>query len=93
MYEDNLYLSTLYEYLEQPPLEPRRHCVSGPDPDAGVQFEHVRFTYPGAETPAIDDLTLQDRAGPERRARRSKRLGQDDARQAARAALRAEERS
>ncbi len=31
----------------------------------------------------------QDRAGPERRARRSQRLGQDDAREAARGALRA----
>src|SRR6186997_3186330 len=41
MYEDNLYLSTLYEYLEQE-VEPNTGtAVSGPDPEAGVQFEDV----------------------------------------------------
>ena len=33
MYEDNLYLSTLYEYLEQPVEESGGTAVSGPDPD------------------------------------------------------------
>src|SRR4051812_21194500 len=35
MYEDNLYLSTLYEYLEQPVDESHGTAVSGPDPEAG----------------------------------------------------------
>ena len=47
MYEDNLYLSTLYEYLEQPVEEAKGTAVSGPDPEAGVQFEDVEFRYPG----------------------------------------------
>jgi ABC-type uncharacterized transport system fused permease/ATPase subunit len=59
MYEDNLYLSNLYDYLEQPPLVLGGAAASGPDPAAGIEFEHVRFTYPGAETPAIQDLTLK----------------------------------
>ena len=49
MYEDNLYLSTLYEYLEQPVEASNGTAVSGPDPDAGVQFENVEFRYPGTD--------------------------------------------
>ena len=59
MYEDNLYLSNLYDYLEQPALRLGGTAASGPVPKAGVEFEHVRFTYPGAESPAIEDLTLK----------------------------------
>ena len=59
MYEDNLYLSNLYDYLEQPPLVLGGAAASGPRSEAGIEFEHVRFTYPGAETPAIQDLTLK----------------------------------
>ncbi|HEY8520248.1 MAG TPA: ABC transporter ATP-binding protein [Gammaproteobacteria bacterium] len=58
MYEDNLYLSNLYEYLEQPSLVPKGTATSGPDPSAGLEIEGVTFTYPGAETPAIRDVTL-----------------------------------
>jgi ATP-binding cassette subfamily B protein len=59
MYEDNLYLSTLYEYLDTP-VPPRVGSArSGPDPAAGIRFEHVSFTYPGASEPAVDDVTLQ----------------------------------
>ena len=49
MYEDNLYLSTLYEYLEYPVEASNGTAVSGPDPDAGVQFENVEFRYPGTQ--------------------------------------------
>src|SRR5215470_13596655 len=59
MYEDNLYLSNLYDYLEQPAIGESGTAASGPSVAAGVEFEHVRFTYPGAEAPAIDDLTLE----------------------------------
>ncbi|MFC0326641.1 ABC transporter ATP-binding protein [Halomonas organivorans] len=58
MYEDNLYLSNLYEYLEQPvPEEPGRLTV-GTRPGDGIRFEGVGFTYPGAERPALDDIDL-----------------------------------
>lgn len=63
MYEDNLYLSNLYEYLEQPPPPRPGAAREGPDPDAGLQFEHIGFTYPGADKPAVRDVTLSIRPG------------------------------
>jgi ATP-binding cassette subfamily B protein len=63
MYEDNLYLSNLYEYLEQPQRGAQGTKVTGPDPGAGLEFVDVSFTYPGAETAAVRDLTLSIRPG------------------------------
>jgi len=58
MYEDNLYLSTLYEYLETPVDAAAGSAVRGPLPSDGVRFEHVSFTYPGAGQPALIDIDL-----------------------------------
>jgi len=58
MYEDNLYLSTLYEYLETPVALSSGHTARGPLPSDGVRFEQVSFTYPGASEPALVDVTL-----------------------------------
>jgi ATP-binding cassette subfamily B protein len=67
MYEDNLYLSTLYEYLETPVPEPRsgrgEGLPHGPDPRDGIRFENVSFTYPGAERPALSGIDLHIRPG------------------------------
>src|SRR5690606_7171943 len=63
MYEDNLYLSNLYEYLEQPPRPRLGKATAGPRPEAGLVFEHVTFTYPGAETPAVSDVSFEIRPG------------------------------
>jgi ATP-binding cassette subfamily B protein len=63
MYEDNLYLSTLYEYLEQPVEASVGTAVSGPDPEAGVQFENVEFRYPGSDHVAITGINLQIKRG------------------------------
>jgi ATP-binding cassette subfamily B protein len=63
MYEDNLYLSTLYEYLETPVPQRSGTAQRGPDPSDGIRFEHVGFTYPGAEEPALRDVTLHIRPG------------------------------
>jgi ATP-binding cassette subfamily B protein len=63
MYEDNLYLSTLYEYLEVQVEPSKGMAVSGPDPEAGVQFENVEFRYPGSDKPAITGINLQIRRG------------------------------
>lgn len=63
MYEDNLYLSTLYEFLETPVASPAGTATEGPDPDDGVRFENVSFTYPGAESPALADIDLHIRPG------------------------------
>ncbi|MBP6514715.1 MAG: ABC transporter ATP-binding protein [Steroidobacteraceae bacterium] len=63
MYEDNLYLSTLYDYLETP-VPPRRGSLPrGPDPSDGIRFEHVGFTYPGTSQPALTDITLHLKPG------------------------------
>lgn len=63
MYEDNLYLSTLYEYLEQPVDGEGGHAVAGPDPSAGVRFDDVSFTYPGADAPALEHVSFSLRPG------------------------------
>jgi ATP-binding cassette, subfamily B, bacterial len=58
MYEDNLYLSTLYEYLETPVEHTSGSATYGPNRADGVRFEHVYFTYPGAAAPALIDINL-----------------------------------
>ncbi len=63
MYEDNLYLSNLYEYLEQPVPARRGAAVHGPDPDRGLEFQEVSFSYPGAVQEALHDISLQVRPG------------------------------
>jgi ATP-binding cassette, subfamily B, bacterial len=63
MYEDNLYLSTLYEYLEVHVEPSSGTAVSGPDPEAGVQFENVEFRYPGSDQVAVTGINLQIKRG------------------------------
>ncbi len=63
MYEDNLYLSTLYEYLETPVAPDSGSALAGPDRADGVRFEHVSFTYPGAASPTLLDINLHLRPG------------------------------
>ena len=58
LYEDNLYLSTLYEYLDTPMPPPRGHAVAGPDPADGIRFEQVAFRYPGAGEDVLQDVSL-----------------------------------
>jgi ATP-binding cassette, subfamily B, bacterial len=58
MYEDNLYLSTLYEYLETHVPRPKGSVRRGPHPEDGVRFEDVSFSYPGAEEPALEHISL-----------------------------------
>jgi ATP-binding cassette subfamily B protein len=63
MYEDNLYLSNLYEYLEQPVAAPVGTATAGPDPADGIRFEGVGFTYPGSARPALTGIDLHVRPG------------------------------
>ncbi|MBS9402983.1 ABC transporter ATP-binding protein [Halomonas sp. TRM85114] len=58
MYEDNLYLSNLYEYLEQPVAAESGTLTHGARPGDGIRFENVSFTYPGAQTPALRHVNL-----------------------------------
>jgi len=63
MYEDNLYLSTLYEYLAQDVAARSGTEVAGPDPGDGLRFEAVSFSYPGAHTPALERVSFTLRHG------------------------------
>jgi ATP-binding cassette subfamily B protein len=58
MYEDNLYLSTLYDYLETPVAPRAGTAARGPDAADGIRFERVSFTYPGAGSPVLIDIDL-----------------------------------
>lgn len=63
MYEDNLYLSNLYEYLEQPVPVRLGKAERGPHPERGLEFEDVSFTYAGAKEKALDGISLQIKPG------------------------------
>ncbi len=63
LYEDNLYLSNLFEYLEQP-VSPRVGTLAlGPRPGDGIRFEGVDFVYPGAAAPALSGIDIHVRPG------------------------------
>ncbi|MCH7636752.1 MAG: ABC transporter ATP-binding protein [Proteobacteria bacterium] len=59
MYEDNLYLSNLYEYLEQPVPKRRGDASKGPEPGRGLEFENVSFRYAGANKNALSNIDLK----------------------------------
>jgi len=63
MYEDNLYLSNLYTYLDHPSPPPSGTFDAGPAPEDGLRFENVSFAYRGSQTPALRDVTLHIRPG------------------------------
>jgi ATP-binding cassette subfamily B protein len=63
MYEDNLYLSTLYEFLETPVRVPTGTRTTGAAPGDGIRFERVSFTYPGGERPAVREVSFHLRPG------------------------------
>lgn len=63
MYEDNLYLATLYEYLETPVERMKGEVVRGTHLQDGIRFANVSFAYPGAEQPVLIDVNLHIRPG------------------------------
>jgi ATP-binding cassette subfamily B protein len=63
MYEDNLYLSTLYDYLETEVTPAVGVAARGPHPEDGIRFENVGFTYPGASEPALENVSLHLKPG------------------------------
>ncbi len=58
MYEDNLYLSNLYEFLDTPTQAPGGKETTGPKPGQGIVFENVSFYYPGSRDAALRDVDL-----------------------------------
>ncbi|MBK4731167.1 ABC transporter ATP-binding protein [Oxynema sp. CENA135] len=63
MYEDNLYLSNLYEFLERPTPPEAGIFTRGTHPQDGIRFEQVGFTYPGSDRRAVSDLSLHLKPG------------------------------
>jgi ATP-binding cassette subfamily B protein len=63
MYEDNLYVSNLYEYLEQPGEEFNGGKKSGSQPHDGIRFENVSFSYKGSSQLALDAVSFHLPAG------------------------------
>ena len=59
MYEDNLYLSNLYDYLGHAVAPRQGEASSGPDPAQGLEFRHVSFAYPGSADNALTDVSFQ----------------------------------
>ena len=65
MYENNLYLNTLYRMLDTEPAITRpARPVSLAEPVRGhIRVENVTFTYPGAEGPALREVSFDIPAG------------------------------
>lgn len=65
LYRDNLFLTTLYEFLD---LKPTVKEPSSPVPvpemmKEGISFEHVEFCYPGEEVKVLEDINLHIHPG------------------------------
>jgi ATP-binding cassette, subfamily B, bacterial len=57
MYEDNLYLANLYEFLEQPMPQSLGKVTEGIVQD-GIRFEQVSFSYPGSQQAVLTNISL-----------------------------------
>jgi ATP-binding cassette, subfamily B, bacterial len=57
MYEDNLYLANLYEFLEQPMPQSQGKVRMGIIQE-GIRFENVSFSYPGSQQPVLKNISL-----------------------------------
>jgi ATP-binding cassette subfamily B protein len=65
LYEDNLFLTNLYQFLDlQPGIVSPREPTSVPVPmTRGIVFRDVTFRYPGNETDAVCGVDLELRPG------------------------------
>jgi len=72
MYEDNLYLSNLYEFLDQPGAETTGTATTGKHttgkhPNDGIRFENVTFSYQGDNKSekrlALNNVSFHIKAG------------------------------
>ncbi|MHB9098740.1 MAG: ABC transporter ATP-binding protein [Syntrophales bacterium] len=65
LYEDNLFLSNLYEFLDlkRTVVEPA-HASPVPQPmQRGIVLDHVNFQYPGGNRKVLEDISLAIRPG------------------------------
>jgi ATP-binding cassette subfamily B protein len=60
MYENNLYLNTLFDLLNvEPQVQKPDHPVPVSKPfTQGIEFRHVTYRYKGAEQPALSDVSF-----------------------------------
>ena len=58
LYEDNLYLSTLYELLDEPVPYRLTGVSEGAAPGEGIRFDDVWFSYPGQDDFAVCGVSL-----------------------------------
>ncbi len=65
MYENNLYLSTLFDFLEEKPEIPKpEHPIPLARPfQQGIEFRNVTFTYEGKNEPALANVSFTIEAG------------------------------
>ena len=63
MYEDNLYLSNLDEYMNHEVPEGSGTKACGPIRGDGVRFEDVSFIYPGSAKPALYKISIHFKPG------------------------------
>ena len=63
MYEDNLYLSNLDEYMNHEVPELSGTKAYGPIRGDGVRFEDVSFIYPGSAKPALNNISIHIKPG------------------------------
>ncbi|HUS17850.1 MAG TPA: ABC transporter ATP-binding protein [Chloroflexia bacterium] len=60
MYENSLYLSNLFSFLDYTPAiqSPPNARLLTPPLHEGIEFRHVSFTYPGKTEPALRDVSF-----------------------------------
>ena len=63
MYEDNLYLSNLTEFMTHDVPESSGSKLYGPDRLDGIRFEDVSFIYPGSEKPVLNRISAHIKPG------------------------------
>jgi ATP-binding cassette subfamily B protein len=65
MYENNLYLDTLYRFLDtKPEITTPEDPAPLPDPIKGhITFDRVTFAYPGSDEPALKELSFDIHPG------------------------------
>jgi ATP-binding cassette subfamily B protein len=65
LYEDNLFLTNLYDFLDLSPqvVEPASPAPFPQPIRQGITLEHVTFQYPGSARPALADISLGIRPG------------------------------
>lgn len=62
-YEDTLYVSNLFTFLNTPVGHQGGSAAVGVSPGEGVRFENVRFRYPGSDVDAIQGVSFTLKPG------------------------------